>query len=265
MKQSEIKILFIGDIVGRPGRRIVTQVLPEIKKEESLDFVIANGENLAAGKGMTYNKYQEMIDVGIDYFTSGNHIFNNDDIVAHLDDKLTKVLRPANYSDDLPGNGYAEIEISGIKLGILNLEGRVFMKDDIEDPFVIGKNISDDHKNSIIIVDIHAEATSEKVALGYYLDGKVAAILGTHTHIQTADEKILPQGSGYITDVGMTGPENSVLGVKKEIIIEKFLTQLPQSHKVASGDSIFNAVLLKIDKKTKKTIKIKRISKIIKV
>ena len=148
---------------------------------------------------------------------------------------------------------------------IMNLQGRVFMRDDIEDPFIIGKNIIDDHKDDIVLIDFHAEATSEKIALGFYLDGKAAAILGTHTHVQTADEKILSLGTAFITDVGMCGPENSVLGVKKEIIIEKFLTQLPLSHKVATGDSLFNAVIVTIDKKSKKSVQIERVSKILKI
>jgi hypothetical protein len=217
---------------------------------------------LAAGKGMTFAKYEEMIQCGVDYFTSGNHIWNNDEIIPHLNDKKVHVLRPANYPESAPGRGHETISLkNGTKLTIINLQGRVFMKDDIEDPFVIGKNIVDKEKDSIIIVDFHAEATSEKVALGYYLDGKVAAVLGTHTHIQTADEKILPDGTAYISDAGMCGPENSVLGVKKEIIIEKFLTALPLSHKVATGNSIINAVELEINTKSKKVEKISRINK----
>lgn len=265
MKQNTIKILFIGDIVGKPGRRAVAHFIPEIKKEEGIDFVIANGENLASGKGMTFEKYDEMIKAGVDYFTSGNHIWNNADFITCLNDQKIKVLRPANYPPSSPGRGVTTVEVKGVGLTIINLQGRVFMRDDIESPFIIGKNEVEDHKNSIIIVDFHAEATSEKAALGYYLDGYVSAVLGTHTHVQTADEKILPNGTAFISDVGMCGPENSVLGVKKEIIIEKFLTQLPQSHKIASGDSIFNAVIVEIDVKTKKAEKIRRISKILKL
>lgn len=265
MNDEIIKILFLGDIVGRPGRSAVANILPTLKKDMHIDFVIANGENLAAGKGMTLSKYQEMMDIGIDYFTSGNHIWNNEDMVANLSRESVKVLRPANYPAGLPGRGYAQVKISGAKLTIINLQGRVFMKDDIEDPFVIGKNIIDGNQNSIIIIDFHAEATSEKIALGYYFDGKISALIGTHTHVQTADEKILEGGTAYITDAGMCGPIDSVLGVKKEIIIEKFLTQLPQSHKVAKGDSILNGVVITIDKKTKKAKTIKRLSKIVKL
>lgn len=259
--KNNLKILFIGDIVGRPGRRAVSQFLAENK--DVYDLVVANGENLAAGKGMTFAKYEEMISAGVDYFTSGNHIFNNDEMIPYLDDKKVKVLRPANYPASSPGRGVAEIVLkNGTKVLLVNLQGRVFMKDDIDDPFVTGKNIIDEHPGEIIIIDFHAEATSEKMALGYYLDGKATAILGTHTHVQTADEKILPLGTAFISDIGMSGPENSILGVKKEIIIEKFLTQLPLSHKVATGCTILSAIELEIDPKTNMALSIERISKV---
>lgn len=261
MANKTLKILFIGDIVGKPGRRAVKLMIPEIKEKENIDLVLANGENLASGKGMTYAKYLEMIEAGVDFFTSGNHIWNNQDIVDHLGDPELKALRPENYANTLPGTGVKEI-MPGVVL--VNLQGRVFMKDELADPFKIAKDISEKYADKIIIIDFHAEATSEKVALGYYLDGSVSAVLGTHTHIQTADERILPGGTAYITDVGMAGPMDSVLGVKKEIIIEKFLTQLPKSHKVASGEMILNAVVIEIDKETRKAVKIKRLSKFIK-
>jgi len=255
MKNS-LRILFIGDIVGRPGRNAVKSVLANLKKQENIDYIFANGENLAAGKGMTIGKYQEMIDSGINYFTSGNHIWNNKEFIPYLDDSKIKVLRPENYPAGNPGRGIAEI---GEDIVLVNLQGRVFMFDDVNDPFSTAQNITNQFKDKIIIFDFHAEATSEKVALGYYLDGKASAVLGTHTHVQTADESILPNGTGYISDIGMTGPKESVLGVEKEIIIEKFLTQLPKSHKVALGEMIFSAVIIEIDKKSKKTIKINRI------
>lgn len=261
MERSVIKILFIGDVVGKPGRRAVAQFLNENK--DVYDLVIANGENLAAGRGMTFAKYEEMISAGVDYFTSGNHIWDNEEMVEHLDDKKVKVLRPANYPDPSPGRGVAEIKLeNGKKVILVSLQGRVFMKDDIDDPFITAKNIADEHNGEIIIIDFHAEATSEKMALGYYLDGKVIALLGTHTHVQTADEKILPSGTAFISDIGMSGPENSVLGVKKEIIIEKFLTQLPFSHKIATGCSIFSAVELELDSASNAALSIKRISKL---
>jgi len=257
MKNS-VRILFIGDIVGKPGRNAVSEILPKLKKSEKIDYVFANGENLAGGRGMTVEKYQEMINAGVDYFTSGNHIWNTREFIPNLDSEKIKVLRPENYPAGNPGRGISKIDRNII---LVNLQGRVFMPDSVLDPFTSAKNIATEHKGKIIIIDFHTEATSEKVAFGYYLDGEVTAIIGTHTHIQTADEKILPKGTAYITDVGMTGPSNSVLGVEKEIIIEKFLTQLPKSHKVATGDMIFSAVLVDISIKTKKATKIKRISK----
>lgn len=263
MKQN-IKLLFIGDIVGRPGRSACKKLIPELVKEHGIDFVIANGENLAAGSGITYEKYKEMVEAGIDYFTSGNHIWKNKDIIEHLDDETTKILRPINYSPDAPGRGAAIVEKNGKTICLVNAQGRVFMPDDIDDPFISTERyVNEKCKELPVIVDLHAEATSEKIALGWYLDGKVAALIGTHTHVQTADETILPKGTGYITDVGMTGPINSVLGVEKEIIIDKFLTQLPASHKVASGDVNFCALLIEIDPERKITTSISRINKIV--
>lgn len=262
MKKS-FKVLFIGDIVGKPGRRAVVHFLPLLKQSEKIDFVIANGENLSSGKGMTFEKYEEMLGVGVDYFTSGNHIWANKDIIQYMKNDEVKVLRPANYTDDCPGNGFASIEIDGNKIILINLLGRVFIQGLSADPFTTGMDIANANKNAIIIVDFHAEATSEKVALGHYLDGHVAAVIGTHTHVQTADEQILAGGTAYITDAGMCGPKDSVIGVKKEIIIEKFLTGLPQSHKVAVGDSIFNACIVEIDIESKKALNIKRIREVL--
>lgn len=252
-----IKILFIGDIVGKPGRRTAKLMIPKMKEEENIDYVFANGENLAAGKGITLAKYHEMVDAGVDYFTTGNHVWNNSDIIPHLNDDKVRILRPYNYPNEDPGRGLVVID----DIVLVNLQGRVFMDENISDPFTAAKDIAREYKNKIIIIDLHAEATSEKIALGYYLDGEVSAVLGTHTHVQTADEKILDGGTGFISDIGMTGPFDSVLGVEKEIIIEKFLTQLPASHKVAVGDTIFSAIVLTINAETKKSEEIKRIYK----
>lgn len=264
MKNKTIKILFIGDIVGRPGRNTVKHFLSKIKEENEIDLTLANAENMAAGKGVTFEKYKEMLDAGIDYFTSGNHIWNNRDIIPYMKDKSVKILRPANYPDDPPGLGYANISVAGQEITLINLIGRVFMNGLYSDPFAIAKDIIDSNPNTIKIVDFHAEATSEKMALGFYLDGKVSAVLGTHTHVQTADEKVLEKGTAFISDVGMCGPTDSVLGVEKEIIIQGFLTGMPQSHKVAVGDSIFNACVIEIDTETKKAISIIRISELLK-
>lgn len=262
---NQFKILFLGDIVGRPGRRAVAKFLADIKKKEQIDFVIANGENLASGKGMTFDKYNEMLEAGVDYFTSGNHIWNNSDIIPYLKNNSVKILRPANYTKDTPGQGFVHLEINGTKILLANLLGRVFMPILLSDPFETAEEFLAESKDEIVIIDFHAEATSEKIALGYYLDGKASAILGTHTHVQTADETILSEGTAYITDVGMCGPKDSVLGVDKRIIIKQFLTGLPQSHKVAVGDSIVNAVIINFDKKTKKASRITRIFETIKV
>lgn len=259
MKNEKLNILFIGDIVGKPGRNAVKHFLPDLVKKESIDFVIANGENLSGGKGMTHENYQEMIACGIDYFTSGNHIWNNSDIMPYLKNKSVKILRPANYPGETPGNGYVDLVINGVKVTLINVLGRVFIPILLDDPFSIAKDIVDTHKDSICLIDFHAEATSEKIAFAHYLDGSAAVIVGTHTHVQTADESILPHGTGFISDLGMCGPKDSVLGVKKEIIIQGFLTGTPQSHKVASGDNIFNACLFTIDPKSKKTVGVKRI------
>lgn len=265
MNTEEIKILFIGDIVGRPGRNAVKELLPDLVERHSVDFIIANGENLSGGSGMTFDKYKEMIDAGIDLFTTGNHIWKNKDIIPHLDDPDIMVLRPVNYPKGVPGRGMKVLEKNGKKLLVVNLQGRVFMADDVDEPFSLISKYADDNKDLPILVDFHAEATSEKVALVNFLDGKVSAVVGTHTHVQTSDEKILPRGTGYITDVGMVGPEDSVLGVEKEIIIEKFLTQLPVSHKVATGAVEFGAVILTIGQEDKKTKNILRIKEILKL
>lgn len=263
MERSVIKILFVGDIVGRPGRNATKKILDDLKKEHLIDFVVANGENLAAGNGMTFETYKEMIEAGIDLFTSGNHIWNNKDIIEHLDDSTTHIVRPMNYPESVPGKGFEILEKEGKKLLVANFQGRVFMPDNLSDPFEMAEEFAVKHNDLPVLIDFHAEATSEKIAFGRHLDGKVAAIIGTHTHVQTVDETVFPAGSGFITDVGMVGPIDSVLGVEKKIIIEKFLTQLPVSHKVASGEVNFSGVLIEIDSEKKKTTAISRINKIV--
>lgn len=263
MDNKNIKILFIGDIVGRPGRNACKKLIPELVEKHQVDFVIANGENLASGSGMTHDTYKDMISSGIDYFTSGNHIWKNKDIIEHLNNDETKILRPLNYSPDAPGRGSAILEKGEKKFCLINAQGRVFMPDDIDDPFISVERYIEDKCDLPVVIDFHAEATSEKVAFGWYLDGKAAAVVGTHTHVQTADETILPKGTGYITDVGMVGPIVSVLGVEKEIIIGKFLTQLPASHKVAIGDVNFSALLIEIDPERKITTSISRINELV--
>lgn len=257
-----LRVLFIGDIVGRGGRRAVREVLPLLKKELSLDFVIANGENAAGGIGINPEKAEELFSMGIDVITTGNHIWKKREILPYLE-KHPRLLRPANYPSGAPGKGSAVYRLSnGLKVAVLNLEGRVFMKP-LESPFKVAQQHVEAlrQQTPIIIVDFHAEATSEKMALGWYLDGLVSAVLGTHTHVQTSDERILPQGTAYITDVGMTGPVNSVIGIKKEIAIQGFLSQLPNRFEVAGGEVELQGVYLELDEGTGKAIRIKRIKR----
>jgi metallophosphoesterase (TIGR00282 family) len=256
-----MKVLFIGDIVGKPGRRAISELLPKLIGDYQIDLVIANCENAAAGFGVTRDIVEELYDNHIDILTSGNHIWDKKEIMDFIGDYET-LLRPANYPAKVPGKGSVVVPIaSGEYIGVLNLAGRIFMQP-IDCPFVKAKSEIAElrKKTKVIIVDIHAEATSEKKALGWYLDGEVSAVLGTHTHVQTADEEILPQGTAYLSDVGMTGPFDSVIGVKKEAIIERFLTQIPNKFDTAKGDVRLQAVLLDIDSPTGKANSIERIS-----
>lgn len=254
------KILFIGDIVGKPGRLSVKEMIPSLKEKYSPDLVIANGENSAGGMGISEKKYKELIDAGIDLITGGNHIWHNREFIKEIAN-CKKIVRPANYPPGAPG--LDRVIVNGV--AVINLLGRVFMKE-LDCPFRSADKIIPNLKKEaqIIIVDMHAEATSEKVAMGWYLDGRVSAVLGTHTHVQTADERILPQGTAYITDVGMVGPYNSVIGIEVQPIIEKFLTQMPKKFEVSkTGPNIFNAVLLSIDETSSKSQSIERISLVI--
>jgi len=262
-----IKTLFIGDINGKIGRLTVKKILPKLKKDLKLDLVIANADNIAHGSGVTADTLKEIMEVGVDYFTNGDHAF---DRIKQSDcyDKLP-IIRPANYAPNVPGKGYAEIEVKQDRLLLVNLIGRVFMKNDYECPFhKIDKILAKLAKKNLsaIIVDVHAEATSEKVSLGHYLDGRVSAVLGTHTHIMTADQKVTPEGTAYITDVGMVGVADGCLGVDKENIIKTFLTQVKYPHVIPeTGQVIFNAVVVEIDLKTGKAKSIKPIIKYIKI
>jgi metallophosphoesterase (TIGR00282 family) len=243
-----IKILFIGDIVGKPGRRIVKQNLHRLVDAEEIDLVVANGENSAGGFGISMDVSNELFEAGIDIITMGNHTWDNREI-EHLLEVDDRVIRPANYPEGTPGSGFTVIETAkGILVGIINLMGQVFL-DSVACPFRTADACIQQlkRKTSLILVDMHAEATSEKIALGCYLDGRVTAVLGTHTHVTTADERVLPMGTAYITDVGMTGPVNSVLGIKSDLVIQKFLTKRPIRFEVAGGVTEFNAVLVEAD------------------
>ena len=253
-----MRILMIGDIIGRPGRQALKAILPGLRQELAIDFVIANGENTAGGFGITADTAYELLDNGVDLLTSGNHIWDQKEIIPYMDEGLP-LIRPANYPN-APGRGYLIYE--GIM--VLNLMGRVFMPA-LDCPFRTADAILDEVAESenpkVIIVDFHAEATSEKQGLGWYLDGRVSAVLGTHTHVGTVDAKILPKGTAYLSDVGMTGPVNSVIGSNVGDVLERFLTGLPQRLNVATGPSVLNSVLMDIDPETGKATSIQRIDR----
>lgn len=257
-----IKVLFIGDINGKAGRNCVKAVLPGLIKEKNIDFIIANVENAAGGFGITYETFREIKENKIDVLTMGNHTWDNKDIFTFIDNEPS-LLRPANLPEDVPGRGFGVFSVnnSGIKIGVINLNGRIFMEP-AQCPFRIAEKIVNEIKEitPVIIVDIHAEATSEKQAMGFFLDGKVSAVIGTHTHVPTADERILPNGTGFITDAGMTGPFDSVIGVKKDIIIRRFLNGLPEKFEIANNDIHLNGVFLSIDTDSGKTKDINRIN-----
>ena len=246
---GKVNLLFIGDIVGSIGRKIVKDLLPKLREEYSIDLVIANGENTAHGSGITEKIYNELIGYGIDGFTMGNHVWDKKDIMKNIE-KFPNMVRPANYPPGTVGKDSLILTCkNGVRVGIINVSGRVFMPP-LDCPFRVTEAKVAEIKNDVgaILVDIHAEATSEKAALGWFLDGKVSAVVGTHTHVMTADEKILTQGTAYITDAGMTGARDSVIGVKKEPIIKKFLTSVPEKFEPPEkGVAIFNAVVIEIE------------------
>ena len=258
--KDTINILFIADIIGKPGLKIIQTSLQSLKKRFSIDICIANGENGAAGKGLTAEISREYFKHGIDIITSGNHIFENYKI--HRDLELNKnILRPLNYPKGVIGKGSVVYSISDeIKVGVINLQGRTFMFN-IDCPF---RSVNEEilkirEITSIIMVDFHAEATAEKISLGWYLDGKVSAVIGTHTHVQTADERILSKGTAYITDVGMTGPFDSAIGMKKEIAIKRFMYQTPFRYQPADSDLKFSGVIIAVNKHSGKAEKIERL------
>ncbi len=256
-----MKVLFIGDIVGEPGRKTVRQHLRGLIEQHRPDLVIANGENAAGGFGITSEIADELLFMGVHVLTSGNHVWDKKEIEPYLS-KQNRLIRPANYLDGAPGFGSAIIETERAgTAAVLNLEGRVFMSN-LDDPFRVGvRELEKLRKETpVVIIDFHAEATSEKVALAWYLDGKTSAVLGTHTHVQTADERILPNGTAFITDVGMTGPAESVIGVRKEDAIARFLTQRPHKFEIPKGPTMLNAVLLDIDGASGRAASIKRIN-----
>lgn len=256
-----MKILFVGDIMGKPGRTILHEVLPRLRREHKADLVIVNGENSAGGMGITPVVAEELFDLGVNVITLGNHAWDKREIMSYIDGE-SRLIRPLNYPGHPPGSGVAIVSRgNGPKVAVLNLAGRVFATVNYDDPF---RRVEEELERlpgeiRVIFVDFHGEATSEKVAMGWFLNGRVSAVVGTHTHVQTADERVLPKGTAYITDAGMTGPADSVIGIEKDLVIEKFLTQLPVRFEVARGRRQFNGILVEIDEDTGRAISITRI------
>ena len=250
-------ILAVGDIIGRPGRQAVNELLPSLRQQYGLDLVIANGENVAGGLGLTSTTAKELLNAGVDVLTSGNHIWAQKEIIPYLDSEMP-ILRPLNYPPGVPGRGYI---VNG-QTAVVNLIGRTFMSN-FDCPFrAMDKLLAElNPKPPVIIVDFHAEATSEKVAMGRYLDGRVSAVLGTHTHVGTIDAQLLPGGTAYVTDIGMTGPIDSIIGDDTEEVIRRFMTIIPHRLSVGKGKTMFSAILVRIDDKSGRGISIERIYK----
>ena len=255
-----MKILTVGDLVGKSGYLKMKEELPNLIKNENIDFIIVNGENVADGMGITEKLYNGILESNVNVVTLGNHTWAKKEIFNFIDDK--SILRPANYTSNNPGKGYRIFECNNKKICVINLIGRVSMSVLSENPFLVAKKIIEEVERfvDIIIVDFHSEATAEKVALGHYLDGSATIVYGTHTHVQTADEIILEKGTAYISDIGMTGPINSVIGMNIEASIKRFETSLPEKYKVAEGKSKLNGCIFEIDDNTNKVLKIQRIN-----
>ncbi len=254
-----MKILAVGDLIGNSGIKELKKQLATIKQEEQIDFVIVNGENAAEGMGITQQNFNDILALNIDVITMGNHTWGKKDIFKFIDHP--KLIRPANYSKGVVGKGYNIYTCQDKKIAVINLIGRVDINVLTENPFIIAKEIVEkiQQKVDMIFVDFHAEATAEKIAMGYFLDGKVTVVYGTHTHVQTADEKILPDGTGYITDIGMTGPKYSVIGMDISASLKRFETSLPERYKIATGECILNAVVFDVDDANNRVKNIKRL------
>lgn len=255
-----MRILMIGDVVGAPGCEFLRRRLPTLKKLKGIDLCIANGENSAVGNGILPGSAQHLFDSGVDFITTGNHIYNRREIYPFLDER-DDIVRPANYCAENPGKGWGVIDMGRNQVAVLNLSGNAFLNDNMENVFLCAERLLPTlSKYRIIIVDLHAESTGEKRAVGFFLDGKVSVVAGTHTHVQTADDQILPGGTGYITDLGMTGPKQSVLGVRSDIIIGKMRTGMPARFDVPdTTECIFNGCIFEVDDKSGKCISTERI------
>lgn len=260
MPEGEFRILFVADVVGHPGREAVKAILPALKKELSPDLTIVNGENAAGGFGMTAKIVSELRGYGADVITSGNHVFAQKEFVTELPE-LERVLRPANYPPDAPGRGWCIVEAAGRRVLVMNLMGRIFI-DGLDDPFRTANSIlAENAEARIVFCDMHAEATSEKTAMGWHLDGRASAVVGTHTHIPTADARVLPGGTAYVTDVGMVGPRDGCIGMDKDVVLQRFRTGVPNRFVVASGPVTFNSVLVNIEPSSGRATSIQRIDR----
>lgn len=243
-----MNIIYIGDIFGRPGRRAVREILPELKKQYQPALVLANGENMASGGGFTVETYREVLESGVDFLTSGDHTWDRPEIYPILKTQNEKLLRPANYPDRDPGRGWTDILVGKTRVRLINLLGNVFIRHHLPSPFYTLDRILDDaHRPAITIVDFHAEATSEKIAFSWYADGRVSAVVGTHTHVQTNDARLLPGGTAALTDLGMTGPRDGVIGMDKNLIVESYLTQMPWERAVQTGPVILSGAFIEVD------------------
>ncbi len=257
---DEFTILFVADVVGHPGRDAVKAVLPGLKKELKPSLTVLNGENAAGGFGLTAKIAAELKGAGADVITTGNHVFAQKEFVGELPG-LDRVLRPANYPAEAPGRGWCLVDVDGSTVLVMNLIGRIFM-DPLEDPFRAADTILDGHPEAkIVFCDMHAEATSEKTAMGWHLDGRASAVVGTHTHIATADARVLPGGTAYVTDVGMVGPRDGCIGMDKDVVLQRFLTGVPNRFQVASGPVTFNSVLITINASTGRATSIQRVDR----
>lgn len=255
-----MRVLIIGDVVGSPGRKILSESLKKLKEQHEAEFIVVNVENAAAGAGLTPAIGDEILATGADVMTSGNHIYDKKDVFPYIESEK-RLLRPANYAPDAPGRGvWLGTTSAGTPVAVINLQGRVFMPA-TECPFRTADKILSEIQSraSVIIVDHHAEATSEKIALGRYLDGRVSVVVGTHTHVQTADEEVFPKGTAYISDLGMTGPHDGVIGVEYETVVTRFLRGIPTRFETATGDARLNGVVVEIDERTGKAVSIERI------
>jgi metallophosphoesterase (TIGR00282 family) len=256
-----IRILAIGDIVGRPGRRAVETLLVPFRRARAVDFVVANGENLSGGSGIRPEEARAMFEAGVDVLTGGDHVWAKKEVVPYIATE-PRLLRPANYPEDQPGAGHGVFPgRNGVRIAVLHLQGRVFMPTPAACPFRTADRLLEEvrRQTPVVVVDVHAEATSEKVAMGWHLDGRASLVFGTHTHVQTADERVLPQGTGYITDCGMTGPYDGVIGRQKEAVLRKFLTGMPHRFEVAGGDVRLCGALAEVDERTGRCASVERV------